>query len=218
MIQLLKLKEQIRNIELELENISDFKNVLVKVKNLKTATNNINDLSKQISKYDKQLGKLNEDLLLLENKKRSIDIKSNDLNTIINSNLDLIEKSKDSVKSYINFFVDKIHIQFQSVRFTIAKIKLKYYSRSNNNKQVMDLDDYVYILIDKKQTLNIKLFKATCSIRFLSKEKIRVGSDIIHIDELQNIDDSLLKKFPKLSEIKEVPFKRYKYKNKLLFE
>ena len=213
-----KLKEQISNIELELENISDFKIVLKKLKNHKTASDNIADIGKQISKYDKQLGKLNDELLLLESKKRSIEAKGNNLNTIINSNLELIEKSKDTVKSYINFFIDKINIQFHSVRFTIVKIKLKYYTRSKNNKEFSDLDEYVFLLIDKHQTLNIKLYKATCSIRFISKEKFRIGSNVVHIDELQNIDNELLKQKPRLLEIKELPFKRYRYKNNILVE
>jgi hypothetical protein len=95
---------------------------------------------------------------------------------------------------------------------------MKYYTRSLNKGHINELDDYIYLLIDKKQTLNIKLYKATCSIRFISNKTIRVGGDIVNLEDLQNIDDSLLRAKPRLSELKQLTFKKYHYMGNFLTE
>lgn len=213
-----KTKEEISSVEIELEEISDFQKVLKQVKNKKMMGDRFSEISKQISKYDRQLDKLNEELFRLENKKKKIDTKNQDFNSIVLSNLDLIEKSKESVKNYINFFIEKISIEHQSMRFTIVKLKLKYFTRSKSIKQANEMDDYIYLLIDKKQTLNIKLYKATCSIRVISNKTIRVGGDIVNVDDLQTIDDQLLKIKPRLSELKQLVFKKYHYNDNFLVE
>lgn len=215
---IIKIKDDIRVIESELQDVSDFQKVLRKVKNNKSMGDNFSEIIKQISKYDKQLGKLNEELLQLENKRKIIDLKNLDFDSIVLTNLDVIERSKESVKNYINFFIDKIIIEHQSVRFSIVKIKMKYYTRSLNKGHINELDDYIYLLIDKKQTLNIKLYKATCSIRFISNKTIRVGGDIVNLEDLQNIDDSLLRAKPRLSELKQLTFKKYHYMGNFLTE
>ena len=215
---IIRIKNDISVIESELKNVSDFQKVLRKVKNNKLMGENLSEIIKQISKYDRQLGKLNEELLQLENKRKIIDFKNLDFDSIVLTNLDVIERSKESVKNYINFFIDKIIIEHQSVRLSIVKIKMKYYTRSLNKEQINELDDYIYLLIDKKQTLNIKLYKATCSIRFISNKTIRVGGDIVNLEDLQNIDDNLLRAKPKLSELKQLAFKKYHYIDNFLKE
>ena len=215
---IIKIKDDITVIESELKDVSDFQKVLRKVKNNKLMGDNFSEIIKQITKYDRQLGKLNEELLQLENKRKIIDFKNLDFDSIVLTNLDVIEKSKESVKNYINFFIDKIIIEHQSVRLSIVKIKMKYYTRSLNKEQINELDDYIYLLIDKKQTLNIKLYKATCSIRFITNKTIRVGGDLVKVDELQNIDKNLLKEKPRLNELKQLHFKKYHYLNNFLME
>ena len=215
---ILKVKEKINSVESELLNVSDFKKVLKKIKNNKAIGDNLIDIGKQIAKYDRELGKLNEEILLLENKKKMIDIRNSDLKSVVQSNLDVIEKSKESVKNYMNFFIENIAIKFQSTRYTILKIKLKYHTRSKNKNLKLDFDDYVFLLLDKKQTLNIKLYKSNCSFNVISNKQIRVGSDIVNIDELQSIDSELLRRKPRLSEIKELPFNRFKYIDNLLVD
>lgn len=215
---IIKIKDDISVIESELQDVSDFQKVLRKVKNNKLMGDNFSEIIKQISKYDRQLGKLNEELLQLENKRKIIDFKNLDFDSIVLTNLDVIERSKESVKNYINFFIDKIIIEHQSVRLSIVKIKMKYYTRSLKKEQINELDDYIYLLIDKKQTLNIKLYKATCSIRFISNKTIRVGGDLVKVDELQNIDKNLLKEKPRLNELKQLHFKKYHYLNNFLME
>jgi hypothetical protein len=215
---IIKIKDDISVIESELQDVSDFQKVLRKVKNNKLMGDNFSEIIKQISKYDRQLGKLNEELLQLENKRKIIDFKNLDFDSIVLTNLDVIERSKESVKNYINFFIDKIIIEHQSVRLSIVKIKMKYFTRSLKKEQINELDDFIYLLIDKKQTLNIKLYKATCSIRFISNKTIRVGGDLVKVDELQTIDENLLKEKPRLNELKQLHFKKYHYLNNFLME
>jgi hypothetical protein len=62
------------------------------------------------------------------------------------------------------------------------------------------------------------LYKATCSIRFISNKTIRVGGDLVKVDELQTIDENLLKEKPRLNELKQLHFKKYHYLNNFLME
>ena len=82
-------------------------------------------------------------------------------NEIINENLELIESSKDSLKKYINLYVERIETQMHNSKFTVLRVFYKIHGNLNFKKSFDgELDDAMLLVIDKRVTQKIKLFKS----------------------------------------------------------
>jgi DNA invertase Pin-like site-specific DNA recombinase len=210
--------EGLLNKQNELQN--EYNNELKSLEIIKRAKNaRIDDFlvkfEKNTKRIDKQLGIVTNEILSVKN---ILNIKQNDnsdLVKVINNNLGKIESSKELLKQYINLFVDNIRIKLHNNKYTILIVTLKNYSKLGKKSLKFggykmddgELEKYTFILLDKRQTLKIKMFKATTVIKPNGKESIRIGNYSMKIpDMVKELDDE--NNNPILRDIRRVEFSK----------
>jgi DNA invertase Pin-like site-specific DNA recombinase len=212
--------KSLNNKKIELQN--EYKNelksleIIKKVKNVKIDDflvkfeQNTNRIDKELGRIDKEVTKVK----LLLNMKQN---ENNDVANVINKNLDKIEASKELLKQYINLFVDFIRIELHNNKYTILNVVLKNYSKvekfyfpnTNDFIQIDDaeLEELNSILLDKRQTLSIKMYKSTKRFVPTGNNSMRIGRFSFPIPEMvreiQNVN-----KIPILKEVKKVEFSK----------
>ncbi len=100
----------------------------------------------------------------------------------IKPNLDLIDKSKELLKKYINLFVEKIDITLHNSSFSIIKVTFKIDSGYGVDISKIKLIPGVtidfpitpttFIVLDKRRSLQIKSYKSNLNIQTTDKEGI----------------------------------------------
>ena len=211
--ELLNKKKELQNeYNIELKSLE----IIKRVKNA-----NIGDFllkfEKNTTKIDKELGRVDKEIskaqMLLNIKQNE----NNDVVNVINKNLARIETSKELLKDYINLFVESIRIIYHNNKYTILHVSLKNYSNVKkyyfpNSTDYIQYDDaelepFNSILLDKSQTLSIKMFKSTKIFHPNGKNSIQIGRFTFlipqMIEEIQNV-----KKFPILKEVNKVEFSK----------
>ena len=116
----------------------------------------------------------------------------NDIDFVINSNLTNIERSKELLKKYINIFVEKIYVHLHNKRFSILSIHFTVHGNNRLVKQNEGIAEYIeasynkntFVILDKKQTLNIRAVKTNEKINIISNELIKVLNFEIALDKL----------------------------------
>jgi DNA invertase Pin-like site-specific DNA recombinase len=178
-----KLEELQNDYENELKTVESVK----KNKNI-DITSFLARFEQSTSKIDKEIGNIKKEITrgkLLLNVQQT---DNHDIVNVINKNLDKIENSKSLLKDYINLFVESISVLYHTKRHSIFKINFNLFSSlisesdiiiQDNVKQTNSLLGDLYrfnieydtsipnigkqttLLIDKNQTLKIKLYKST---------------------------------------------------------
>lgn len=212
--------EALLNKKDELQN--EYDNELKSLEIIKKAKNaNVGDFllrfEQNTTKIDKELGKIDKEISKVKMLLNVQQKENNDVVNVINKNLDKIESSKELLKEYINLFVDYIRIELHNNKYTILNVVLKNYSKvekyyfknSNDYIQIDDaeLEELNSVLLDKSQTLSIKMYKSTKRFVPTGNNSMRIGRfsfpipDMIR--EMQNVN-----KFPILKEVKRVEFSK----------
>lgn len=124
----------------------------------------IEETGKKISKLESELSKIEQEKSRIESNKLLIHDKQSDVESVINNNLQTIESSKELLKKYINYFIDRINIVEHNLRYTILELIIKdgttfrmlsnpeiWSQRYGKNIQV------TYLIIDKKVTRQPKI-------------------------------------------------------------
>jgi DNA invertase Pin-like site-specific DNA recombinase len=211
--KLLKKRNEL-NVEYQLELktleiIKRVKNVNINDSLIKFEQNT-NRIDKELGKIDKEISKVNLFLNMKQNK-------NDDLSKTISENLDKIESSKELLKEYINLFVENIRIIYHNKKYTILQVCLNTYSNVEkfyfpNSMDYIQMDDaeletFNSILLDKRQTLSIKMFKSSKLFHPNGEDSIQIGRFTFlipkMIDEVQNVE-----KFPILKEVKKVNYSK----------
>jgi hypothetical protein len=171
---------------------------------------NTNRIDKELGRIAKEISKVK----LLLNMKQN---ENNDVAKVINKNLEKIESSKELLKQYINLFVDFIRIELHNNKYTILNVVLKNYSKvekyffknSNDYIQVDDaeLEELNSILLDKSQTLSIKMYKSTKRFVPTGNNTLRIGRFSFPIPEMVR-EVHNVNKIPILKEVKKVEFSK----------
>lgn len=117
----------------------------------------IEETGKKIGKLESELSTIEQEKSRIESHKLFIHDKQSDVESVINNNLQTIESSKELLKKYINYFIDRINIVEHNLRYTILELIIKdgttfrmlsnpeiWSQRHGKNIQV------TYIIIDKK--------------------------------------------------------------------
>ena len=190
--------------------------IIKKVKNANVGEFFFN-FEQNTTKIDKKLGAVEKEISKV---KLMLNLKQNensDVVNVINNNLQRIESSKELLKEYINLFVDSISVVLHNNKYTILQVCLRNYSKVEkyyfpNSMDYIQIDDaelepYNSIILDKNQTLSIKMFKSTKIIHPNSTNSVQIGRYSIPIteviSEIQNVN-----KFPILREVKKVEFSK----------
>lgn len=178
-----KLKELQNAYENELKTLESVK----KNKNIDISSF-LYRFEQSTAKIDKEIGNINKEITRVKLLLNVQQTDNKDIFYVINQNLDKIEKSKSLLKEYINLFVQDISVIYHTNKHSIFNINFNLYSsviyknevslNEIREKESNSLLDDIYrfvdydssepqigknttILIDKKQTLNIKLYKST---------------------------------------------------------
>lgn len=169
----------------------------------------INKLEIEAKNISKDIDKLNSRYLDVTNKINNYDfeyIKS------LNANVKSIESSLDSVRTYIDFFIDKIHIIKHCKRYTHIRVSLKYsrdveshfpgsqVTQFSNSKVFDDIE----LIIDKLNTNKLSIYKSRNSItltEFNGDVTLSVGNFTTTLNKLRRevnvrIDSNYLDRIP----------------------
>ena len=109
---------------------------------------------------------------ILETQIRTIKSKIDTKEKLVNINVEYIESSKEKIKQYINHFIESVNLQIHDREKSVLQVKFKYYTigyrgvisrdKEHGSMRIDDgLDKFVTVVIDKKNTNNLKLYKAT---------------------------------------------------------
>jgi hypothetical protein len=118
---------------------------------------------------------------------------------VINSNLSTIENSKTLLKKYINIFVDEIRLQHHNKRFTIISVNFRKYGNdllkrvSEGRAEFVEahFSKWTHIILDKKQTLNIRAVKTNQPIAVSDNDTIQMFGLILPIEQIfENINQN----------------------------
>ena len=110
---------------------------------------------------------------------------------VIVKNIDSIESNRILLRRYISYFVNRIEILLHDKKFTILKINFK---SSGKERRIIDFNgrlEYVdseygtftHIVLDKRNTLNIKAIKITKANLIIENHEINLGQ-LIPIERL----------------------------------
>lgn len=188
------------------EEISILNQSILNFKSLKNiSTKNFFDtLQSKLSKLDKERGGIENEIskIKINLLTKEIDI-SNPFESI-KTNLELIDKSKDLLKKYINLFVEKIEIILHNSSYSIIKVTFKINSRYEVDVSNIKLppgvefdfpiESTTYVILDKRQSQKIKSYKSNLTIKTTNKEdKIIITSSEkskklinVNLNELQS--------------------------------
>jgi DNA invertase Pin-like site-specific DNA recombinase len=176
-----KVKTEIKGID---EDVKSLNNSLKSIGNMKSI-----DLSTFLKSIEMRLSKLNKDKKVLENELSkiliSLSVKEDDKKEnyeSINKNIGKIESSKELLKKYINLFVNEIDIILQSQRFTIIRINFKiesdtfrpFSSLYPNNPEYEILEKYTHLILDKKNTQEISVYRNLIPMTNFSNKRIKL--------------------------------------------
>jgi hypothetical protein len=134
----------------------------------------IDSLEKKVAKLDKEKGDIDNEISRIKVNLSVKNDKIGDYFKMIKNNLESIEKSRELLKKYINLFVDKVEIIIQNPSYSVIRVKFKIesdsflsFEQSNSlaaKSHEGELELYTNIILDKRNTLNIKSYKSTFSI------------------------------------------------------
>jgi len=134
----------------------------------------IDSLEKKVAKLDKEKGDIDNEISRIKVNLSVKNDKIGDYFKMIKNNLESIEKSRELLKKYINLFVDKVEIIIQNPSYSVIRVKFKIesdsflsFEQSNSlaaKSHEGELDLYTNIILDKRNTLNIKSYKSNFSI------------------------------------------------------
>lgn len=193
--------ELLKTNKLSIENkLKSIESDAIKLENgLITATirGNIN-LGNLISTFESKIKKLSKDkeifqkeLTKVENQFSISKQKSMNIEHVIVNNIDSIENNRILLRRYISYFISRIEILSHDRKFTILKITFKSYGKE---KRIIDLNgkleyidpDYgifTHIILDKRNSLNIKAVKITKENLIIENNEIKF-SQMIPIERL----------------------------------
>lgn len=186
----LSIENKLKSIESE---IIQLENGLI----TSTIHRNIN-LSNLISTFESRIKKLSKDketlqkeLVKVKNQFSISEKKLMNIEDVIVKNIDSIESNRILLRRYISYFVNRIEILLHDKKFTILKINFK---SSGKERRIIDINgrlEYVdseygtftHIVLDKRNTLNIKAIKITKANLIIENHEINLGQ-LIPIERL----------------------------------
>jgi DNA invertase Pin-like site-specific DNA recombinase len=193
--------EILKTNKLSIENkLKSIESEAIKLENgliTSTIRGNIN-LGNLISTFESRIKKLSKDkeilqkeLVKVENQFSISQKKLMNIEDVIGKNIDSIENNRILLRQYISYFVNRIEILSHDKKFTILKITFKSYGKErriiNFNGEVEYVDpDYgvfTHIILDKRNTLNIKAVKITKANLIIENNAIKF-SRMIPIERL----------------------------------
>lgn len=176
----------------------------------------INTISSKSNKLDKEKSRLLNQISKIEMQLLASEIDFGNLSKSVLPNIDIIEQSKELLKSYINLFISKIHILLQNTRYTIIEVNFNLHSYheitelstdvniSNklNISPVIEIKPKTWIILDKRVTQNIIAYKTTEELRISPERDVIILTHLpskvkkestISLNDLQNkVDDILI--------------------------
>lgn len=169
-----EIDKEISSLSESLKGFKNFKNIST-FDFIKTITSKLHKYDKERSRIENQISK--NQLILM-----SKEIDFSNLFSSVKPNLDLIERSKELLKRYINLFVSKINIVLQSTRYTIVEVnfnlysshpitELKFPSKRKGVKLFSELKSKTWVVIDKFNSQQIKTYKTTEDLRLTNDKK-----------------------------------------------
>lgn len=180
-----KLEERIKEIDDEVSSLKIKFKRFGMMKNIQSIEI-LDTIEDRMLKLDKERGLLDNEIskILVSLSVKNMDMESEIKR--IKENLHSIEKSKDLLKKYVNLFIYKIEIILHNSRFSIFKVKFKYFTNTvrsidkKGNVVLSELKLNTFLILDKTITQDIKLFKSVYSI-------VLIGKDEIMLADLQNV-------------------------------
>lgn len=178
---LLFLEERIDIINSEINSYLLSLKAFNEMKNISTA-DFISSMQNKMIQLDKEKGQIEIEISKLKTNIKIQNQKLHNIDQIINENLELIESSKDSLKKYINLYVERIETQMHNSKFTVLRVFFKIHGNLNFKKSFDgELDDAMLLVIDKRVTQKIKLFKSKFYLCHFSN-RFHKGNKIIIVD------------------------------------
>lgn len=183
------LRKNNENIRIRLESIESEITELQKGLITSASHKNIN-LSTVIAAFDSRIKKLSKDkeilqreLLKVENQFRITQKNAMNIEEVISKNLDVIERKRALLRQYITYFVNRIEIVSHDKKFTVLRVNFKTYGVERrvkcSNGEIKYIDSeygkYTHIIIDKRNTLNIRAVKIT-------KENLKIENNEIKLN------------------------------------
>jgi hypothetical protein len=204
--RIIEIDEEISTLNQSLQGFSNSKSIPLK-KFVDTIQSKALKLDKERVNLENEISRLKVNLL-------TKDVDFANLFESVKPNLDLIDKSKELLKKYINLFVERIDIILHNPSFSIIKVTFKIDSRYGLDISKIKLipgvtpdfplERTTYITLDKRHSQNIKSFKSSLIIQTTDKEdKIKITSPEkpkesvrVSLNELQSIQNKqYFKKF-----------------------
>lgn len=183
------LKTNKLSIEMKLKSIES---EIVQLQNgLITSTQhrniNLNHLfiafESRIKKLSKEKEILQKELVKVENQLRINHKKTMNIEEVIVKNIDSIENNRILLRRYISYFINRIEILSHDKKFTVIKINFKTYGTEKRIKDFKSKIEYVdseygsttHVVLDKRNTLNIRAVKITKENLIIENNEIRLN-------------------------------------------
>jgi DNA invertase Pin-like site-specific DNA recombinase len=176
----MKIEKRIKSINEETEELKRGIKANIAFKNIDLSDvmssfhSKIGKLDKEKGEMEKELSRLNSILLIKKDEQ-------SDIHEVITKNLTSIEKSKDLLKTYINYFVKSIDILFHNTKFTALKVNFIVSSNfeflSSEHAKAFKYEDgeyssHTYVVIDKTNTLKIRTLKSLTPLDVNSENQV----------------------------------------------
>jgi DNA invertase Pin-like site-specific DNA recombinase len=183
---IIKINEESAHIQKIIQNIK-FNNINVS----ELIEININKLEK----LDKKLNSINENINKLEIEKIGVEKQNKKSNSVVYKKTKQIENDLGNLKMYVNHFIKEIIVKINTVTYSVIQIEFKYYEtefkRSLETKIEEDgiIDNFVTLLVDKRNTNNISFYKIIKKFNFISVNTIKsyIKKNNIQKNELNKI-------------------------------
>lgn len=175
-----QIDDEVLSLSESMKGFRNFKNISG-VEFINTITSRLHKLDKERNRLENQISK--DQMSLMSN-----EIDFSNLFSSVKPNLDIIEKSKELLKKYINLFISKIKITFQGTRYTIIEVNFNFYSHHPITETTIpkdlgeirlrtELNSKTWVVLDKKTTQQIKTYKTTEELRLTEDKQGIVISD-----------------------------------------
>jgi hypothetical protein len=153
--------------------------------------NLISTFESRIKKLSKEKETLQKELIKVENQFSISKQQSMNIEDVIVNNIDSIENNRILLRRYISYFISRIEILSHDRKFTILKITFKAYGKErriidlNGKLEYIDPDYgiFTHIILDKRNSLNIKAVKITKENLIIENNEIKF-SQMIPIERL----------------------------------
>jgi DNA invertase Pin-like site-specific DNA recombinase len=198
-IKLIQINNEIDHLKLTLKKLNEellfIENILLNTKfNSINVAELVESNIKRLGIIDKNISSINEQLNKLEIERINIERNNSNTDSIVYKKTDVIEKSIESIKEYINQFVKEIIIKKNTVKYSIIQIEFKYFTSSNVQYKLDDfskiieddiLDNYITLLVDKTNTNNISFYKFNKKSNIPNVIKLQQLIQDLNIDKIE---------------------------------